>query len=746
MQDIKLDCNFENKIKVGLNVIKFNKEKKLITINNGNVAYVIYINDAKYLEKIYFGKSMADMEDFEQIRLGSQRASSYYDMINSEQKFYSDDLKIDNVMLELSPHGTWDKRYSPIILNREDGSYESNFKYVSHKIYNGLPAVDEPMPHAHGNNAQTIEILCKDVYADIFVTVIISIFADKNVILKNFKIENKTENTIRLARAMSMQMDLVHKNYDLVHFGGRWGKERDYMESPLHDGTQEISSNFGSTSHAQNTFLFLKEKGANFEKGEVIGFNLIYSGNFKFRVDMGKFHSTQITYGINDEDFLWNIKADDDFITPQAVIAYSTDGIDGMSQAMHSFVKENIITYRDELKYKPVLFNSWEGCYFTFTTQSILEYIDSAVKIGTEIFVLDDGWFGKRSNDFSGLGDWFVNNQKVDLRKIIDRCKEKGIKFGIWFEPEMINPDSDLFRKHPEYVLGYKEGIKDLSLGRNQFHLDFANPAVVDEIYRQMKAFLDEYHVDYIKWDYNRTVAEHFSASCKKSQGEVYHRLVLGYYDLLNRLTKEYPRIMFEGCASGGGRYDLGTLYYAPQIWCSDQSNPAERMFINFNTSLGYPLSTIGAHVNDSKVASYTTKARLALFGTYGYEMNCTLLTESEIKELSAVAEIYKKYHSDVIQNGTLYHLVNPTECNFMGMQCVNKEKSTSLVLYMSKLMQPDVYNFLKLKGLVPNKLYRNDFDNCVHSGEYYMQVGLNFTLHYFNEFTAYLITLTEVK
>ena len=357
--------------------------------------------------------------------------------------------------------------------------------------------------------------------------------------------------------------------------------------------------------------------------------------------------------------------------------------------------------------------------------------------------MLDDGWFGARNTDCAGLGDWTVNKEKIDLHRVMAHCRDRGLRFGIWFEPEMINPDSDLFRAHPEYALGW--GDPELSLARHQLHLDFANDDVVGNLYAQMKAFLDEYPVDYIKWDYNRIVSEHISQALPpERQGEVYHRLVLGYYALLGRLTSEYPHIMFEGCASGGGRFDLGTLYYCPQIWCSDESDPAQRIDIQFNTSLGYPLSCIGSHVNNSKVAPYATKAALALFGTYGYEMNPNRLTPEEIADLARTAEIYKQYHRAVISDGTLYHLRAPYEGNDMCMQCVSQDKSASLVLFMNKLKEPEQSRFLRLKGLDAKRRYRNTLDQSVHTGEYYMRVGLNLSFSWFDEFSHRLIVITE--
>ena len=726
-------------------MINYISDKKLLTLSNGSIAYVLYINDAGYVEKVYFGKALANLDDFAQVRDAKYFTSSYYDTSIGAQKMYTDGFMTDTALMELSPHAVWDKHHSAIVLRDKSGSYESDFRYHSHKIYGGVPVVEEPMPHAKGESAQTLEILYKDMHRDIFVTEYLTIYQDKDIIVKSFAVENKTESQLSLLRAMSMQLDLSSKDYTMVTFPGRWSRERTYQERTLGYGTQQVSSNLGHSSHDMNPFVFLKAQNATMDYGEVIGFNLIYSGNFLFRADVSKYNCTQISYGLNDEDFCWSLASGARFVTPQAVISYSYQGVDKMSQNFHAFIKQNLISYKADRDYKPVLFNSWEGCYFTFDTESVISYINDAVKIGTELFVLDDGWFGTRNDDTSSLGDWFVNKSKVDLHKVIDHCKQIGIKFGIWFEPEMINPNSQLFREHPEYVLGNLDN-KQLSLTRNQMHLDFANPQVVDCIYNQMKAFLDEYPVDYIKWDYNRSVSEHVSKAHGTNQGEIYHRLVLGYYQLISRLTKEYPNIMFEGCSGGGGRFDMGTLYFAPQIWTSDQSNPAERMFINYNTSLGYPLSTMGAHVNDSKMGTYTTKALLAMFGTYGYEMNPNVLTAEEMEELYKVAQLYKGYHNGVIANGTLYHLLSPNDSNFTCLQCVAQDTSTSLVLLMSKLSNPAALNFLKLKGLDPNKKYSNNIDNCVHTGEYYMQVGINLSVVWFSEFTAYLAILTEVE
>ncbi len=728
-------------------MITYLPKQKLFHLTNKSISYYIYLNEEGYLETIYFGKYLPNIENIDWIRkpYTDNNATQYFSVKDQKEYTFKDNFRSNRARLEISSHGKNDKRGAPIVIRKENGSYLTNFLFDSYKIIEGIPTL-ENLPHAKNDHVSTLEITLKEELQDIYVKYYLSLYDDIDILVKNFVIENKTGHDIKIDRALSLQQDFMHANYRFVHFKGCWSKERDYEINDVHDGIQEVTSNYGRSSHEENPFVYLFEKNATNTTGEVIGFNLIYSGNFKFRMFVDYQKYLHVTYGINDEDFEWTLKNNEQFITPQAVISYSYLGVDKMSQNFHYFVKNHLITYKKDKEYKEVLFNSWEGCYFTFNTESIISYIDDSIKIGSELFVLDDGWFGVRDNDYTGLGDWYVNKDKVDLHKVIKHCHDKKLKFGIWFEPEMVTPYSELYKNHPDYILGEKEE-NILTIQRHQFHLDFANPEVVDNIYEQMVKFLDEYQVDYIKWDYNRTVSEHFSRYYgANQQGEIYHRLVLGYYSLLSRLINRYPHIMFEGCASGGGRFDLGTLFYCPQIWCSDESDPIQRIFIQYNTSLGYPLSTIGSHVNANRITSYKTKALIALFGTYGYEMNPNKLTKEEMDELSLVADIYKKYHREVIEEGTLYHLFSPTETNYMSMQAVSLDKSKSLIIFMNKLKETDQSRFVKLHGLDENKMYKNSFNNEIYSGLYYMQVGINFSFDWFDEFTCKLIILEEIK
>lgn len=722
----------------------YETERNVYVLENGSIAYVIYRNEAGNLENIWFGKSLSDYTGILQSRnFEGGGACIYYDVASNEERKYADGFNAQCSPLEFSSNGYSDKRGAPVVIQNKNGGFATDFRCVEHRVYAGIPAL-QGMPHARGHegNCETVEFLCKEQNSEVFLIYRLSMYLDKDILVKSFAIENRGAEPITIFRAMSMQQDFSDNNYKLVHFHGRWMKERDYAENDVFDGVQEISSNYGRSSAEENPFVYLKSRNATFDHGKAVGFNLIYSGNFKFRLFSDKYCGMHITYGVNDEDFAWTLRSGECFQTPQAVVSYSDEGTDLMSRNFHRFIRENLIGYNGDKEYKPVLFNSWEGCSFNFNTESILSYIEDSCKIGTELFVLDDGWFGARNDDTAGLGDWKVNGNKIDLHKVIAYCHSKGLKFGIWFEPEMVNYDSELFRSHPDYALGYRKGGTPI-LWRHQLHLDFSRTEVVENVYMQMKAFLTEYPVDYIKWDCNRPIYDHETLS-GTPQGEIYHRLMLGYYSLLGRLTEEYPHIMFEGCAGGGGRFDMGTLYYCPQIWASDESDPAQRMEIQFNTSLGYPLSCIASHVNDSKVASYTTKAALALFGTYGYEMNPNELKEAEIAELTEVARIYRKYHSKVIEQGELYHILSPNEGNRMCMQCVSQDKSTSLVLLMNRKKELEHFRFLRLKGLDKKRRYKNSYDNKVYSGEFYREIGLNMFSETWSEFSSTLIVLTE--
>ena len=727
-------------------MISYHSEKNMFHLCNDEVSYYLYINELGIPETLYFGERLESIEHISALTKKGLGQEQYLDCQTGQEYLSQCEYRGEVSRVELSSHGYKDKRGTSILL--EHGLKPTDFRYVSHEIYEGIRPL-KTLPSADKNkdvqNVDTLVLRLEEKSSQVYVNISISIYRDKNILIKNYEIENRSSEDIRLTRAMSMQIDLPRAGYILHQYAGRWYQERYEEKVELQSGVHEVFSNVGRSSHHMNPFVFLAEKNADFDHGEVIGFNLIYSGNFKFRTYVDYYKNTHITYGMNDEDFEWTLTPGDIFETPQAVISYSNNGIDKMSQNFHRFIKDNLITYGRDREYKPVLFNSWEGCFFDFNTDSIIRYIEDAKKIGTELFVLDDGWFGARNHERAGLGDWFINESKLDLKKVIDTCHDYGMRFGLWFEPEMINPDSDLFRIHPEYVLGKMD--KELTLQRHQLILDYTNPKVVDCIFKQMCNILDHFEIDYVKWDHNRDMAEHVSNFIpSERQGEVYHRMVLGYYDLLEKITTRYPNLMIEGCASGGGRFDMGTLYYCPQIWTSDDNDPTSRMNIQYTTSLGYPLSAMGAHVNDFKIGTYKAKSELAFWGTYGYEMNPNKLTEEEIAELDKTANAYKKYHADVIENGTLYHISSPFESRYLCMQSVSADQTKSAFLFMTKAKILQENRFFKLKGLQNEAKYKCSYDDLIYTGEYLMKIGLNLSELFVDAYTTELIFLERVK
>lgn len=730
-------------------MITFNEKEKTFLLTNNSISLFIYINANKHLETVYFGKASKDISlENNRKKYEDNYSTCYFDHSTNKDMVTLDGASNHFSRFELATHSVGDHRPAPIIIQKKDGNYETAFEYVSHRIYKGYPHYEEN-PHAHDGNIETLEITLKDEFDEKLIAKYnISIDLDKDIIVKNIEFKNQGEEQVKILRALSMELDLEDNNYVVHHFRGKWGRERGEVTNPIIDGEQIIASNYGRSSHEENPFIFLAKQGADYSTGEVIGLNIIYSGNFKCSIFSDYANKSRITYGLNDYNFCWLLSKNETFITPQAVICYSENGIDHMSQTMHRFVKENVITYKKDNEYKPILFNSWEGSEMSFNTESIIAYIDDSIKIGSELFVLDDGWFSYRNDDTTSLGDWWVNKDKIDLDKVIKHCHKNNLKFGIWFEPEMISYESELYKNHPEYAVGYTRNKQ--ALQRHQFLLDMCNDEAVNNIYLQMKKVIDEYDIDYIKWDHNRDLKETFIPHLGNDrQGEVTHRLVLGYYKLIERLTKEYPNIMFEGCASGGGRFDLGTLYYCPQIWASDNSRPASRMFIQYNTSLGYPLSCIGSHVNASEQSSYTTKAYLSLFGTYGYEMNPNYLSNEEKEELNFVANIYKEYHKELFEEGILYHLASPTEKDYMSMQVVNKDATKSALIVTINEFKTHFKTTIKLKGLSKDKNYliiTKDSQKEV-SGKSLLEKGLDISIDNPNnlEVNSYFALIKQV-
>lgn len=729
-------------------LIYYNEKERYFHLFNQRISYYLGINDFNYLQHFYFGPYLENL-DLQNLTSRGDWGWQYLDKESNSEKMapwthfhYYEDFS----MMELPTHGGFDKRGAPIIIHKPDlNTNYTKFTYVSHQILKGKPGM-ETLPSSFGKDeaCMTLEIVLKDELSEAYVHLFYSIFEDLDVITRSAYIENKGKNSFHVVKAYSMTLDLPDDNYYLTHFYGDWCKEKNICRRKLHDGKERIQSNYGFTSHNENPVFFLERPDTNEKNGEAYAFSLMYSSNFAFEVDVSKWNSTRILFGINEEDFSYCLDENEKLFLPEVIMAYSSTGRGALSRTLHDFVRQHIIRSPYAFIDRGILFNSWEGATIDFDTQKICDFIEHSKILNTEVFVLDDGWFGERYDDTSSLGDWTVNPKKINLEKIIETCHQNHMKFGIWLEPEMISFNSKLYQEHPEYALGLP-GIK-LSLGRHQLVLDMTNQEAVQNVYTQICNLLDQYAIDYVKIDFNRCLSEVYSTTLnKKHQGEVYHRFMEGAYHLYGMLVDRYPNILFEHCASGGGRFDMGMLSYCPQIQASDSNDAVERVFINYASTYGYPLSSIGSHAFSGALLPYYAKCAIALFGTYGYEMNPVNLNKEDIVQINEIAELYKKYHLDCIQNGDLYRMESPYETNHMSMICVAKNKEKAIAIFFNKRRESNLSRFIKFDGLDDETLYQNSLDGKIYSGKQLRLVGINL-IKWLEEFETIVITFDKVE
>lgn len=724
--------------------ITYDSNQRLFILDNAQIEYAFFVDGQNYLRHLYFGKKISPFSFHSSVDLGWDWSKTYQSS-SEEEKIYADNYSSTASMMEVPSSARFDRRGDLITFKQKDGSYLTDFRYKTHRIFEGLPPLkDLPCASLNQSESRSVEIVLEEEISHAELILTFSMLDSLDVIVRSTKIVNPTEKDIVIERMFSLTLDLPSSAYDLIHFPGDWATERNISRQSLKQGKIVVESEFGTSSHMENPFNVLIAAGGNEDYGEAFGFNFLWSGNFRFEVCVDKYHSTRVLLGVNDSHFEYLLKSNSEVELPQGIVAYSSKGLNGLSLVCSDFIRDHVIRFHRAKEYRPLLFNSWEGCYLNFNTEIILEYLDRAKEIGSELFVLDDGWFGDRDNDDRSLGDWFVYSSKIDLKKVIDHCHRLGMKFGLWFEPEMVNPLSRFYKENPLCSLGHK--TLDRELSRHQFYLDLTNPKIVEKIALQVISILDRYDIDYVKWDHNRDIADNFSYHLSEdNQGKVSYLMTLGFYSLCRKIVDRYPNIFFEGCASGGGRFDLGMAYFFPQIWCSDETDPIQRMYIQYGTSIGYPLSMIGSHVSQNPITSYKTKSDIAFFGTYGYEFNPTQLNETQKKELTEAVDLYHRLHKDVILNGDLYRICSPFDSNYFSQIAVSKDKKNAVFLFVNLRKENNSYRYIKLKGLSPQKEYRNTLDHRVYFGDYYLNIGLNLT-RWIDEFTSFLVVLTEEK
>lgn len=721
--------------------IKFNEKAREFHLYNNNISYIIRVIDGiDQLENVYYGKKLIHRYSFEHIMERELRPSC-----NIFEKNYTSSL--EHIKQEYPSYGTTDFRYPAHTIVGKNGSRISNYKYKGYEIYDGkkklkgLPAtyVEEK------SEAQTLEITLFDEILNSKLILSYTIYNDFDVICRNAKITNEGDETFFLDNAMSFSIDLPDCDFEMIHTSGAWARECHIKKRKLTEGIQAIHSLRGASSHIHNPFIILKRPDANENVGEVYGFSLVYSGNFLGQIEVDSYGISRVMMGINPYEFRWKLNSKEEFQTPECVMVYTDKGLNYMSQTYHKLYRTRLARGKWRDKERPILINNWEATYFDFNEEKILSIIKTAKDLGIELFVLDDGWFGKRNDDTSSLGDWFENKEKLPngIAGLSSKVTEMGLKFGLWFEPEMICKDTNLFKQHLEWVI--QTPYRNMSHGRNQFILDFSKDEVVEYIFGLMDNILGNSKISYIKWDMNRYITEPYSSALEEDkQGELFHRYILGVYKLAEKIIEKYPDILIESCAGGGARFDPGMLYYAPQAWASDDTDSIERLKIQYGASLIYPLSSIGSHVSAvpnhqvGRITPLETRANVAYFGTFGYELDVNNISNEEKNIVKEQIDFFKKNKS-LIQKGNFYRIMNPFEGNETSWMVVAEDKSKAIVGYYQVLSKPnDGYKRIKLKGLDPGKLYSIEGREESYYGDELMNVGILLSKDYTGKTAEY--------
>ena len=733
--------------------IIFHKELKEFHLYNKEISYIIHILPNGHVGNLYFGKKIDPYKTYNHLFEGIYRPLAAY-VYEGDNKF-----SLQNTRQEYPTFGLSDFRKGAFLIKQENGSEISDFKYESHKIIEGKLKL-KGLPQTYVENkedATTLEITLLDEVIKSKLKLYFTIFEDRAVITRSASFLNLSNKTINIEKAMSFNLDLPDSNYNMIQLNGAWGRERHVYDRSIKEGTQGFYSLKGASSAEFNPFLALRRSNTDEFSGEVIGFSLVYSGNFMAEIDVDTYNQTRIMMGIHPDRFSWPLNLDEEFYTPEVVIVYSDKGLNYMSQVYHSLYRECLMRGKWKNSVRPILLNSWEALSFSIDEEKIKELATNASKLGVELFVLDDGWFGKRNNDNAGLGDWTVNKEKFPngLNEIIEYINKLGMDFGIWIEPEMVNKDSELYRSHPDWII--HDPNRKPSHTRNQYTLDFSKDEVVDHIYNQIEKLLSDYNISYVKWDMNRYITECYSKDKGANlQGTVYHKYILNVYKLYDKLTTRFPNILFESCSSGGARFDPGMLYYAPQTWTSDNTDAIERIKIQYGSSLVYPLISMGSHVSESpnqqvfRETALETRANVAYFGNLGYELDVNKLSDNEKEEIKKQIQFYKE-NREVFQFGEFYRIKNPYNNNISAwMVKSNDEKTIILGCYKLLNHANEGKERVKLFGLDKDGDYKLSYPyEKEFKGDEIMNVGISMNDDYFcnsgNDFSSVLYLLRKI-
>lgn len=705
--------------------IQVNASNRLFHLQTKHTSYVFHVIEDGSLGQLYYGPKIPFKDDYANLNTREE-----HDCTNTRT---DEDVEFQAELLkqEYAGLGKGDYRYPAFQITYPNGSRTSEFQYRDYELKDGKERLtDLPSTFADdSNDSQTLTVKLAD--GDLELQLHYTVFADEDVIVRSTTFVNYGK-TVFLNRALSAQLDLPDANYDFIQFAGSWSRERYLHRSHLRPGTQSISSLRTASSHQENPFFMLARPHTDNNQGAVFGFNFVYSGNFLDSVEVDQFDTTRVLIGINPDEFGWKLNSGDSFQTPEVIFSYTDNGFNALSQQLGAFYAQHLINPHFAHQERPILINNWEATFMDFTEDKLMPIVERAKELGIEMFVLDDGWFGHRDDDRSSLGDWFVDEKKFNhgIAGFAKRVHDLDMKFGLWFEPEMISIDSKLYQTHPEWMI--KTPGRGQTPGRHQFVLDMSRKEVVDYLFGLMSHIIQDAKLDYIKWDMNRNITEMYGADLPADQQlEFSHRYILGVYDLYDRLTKAFPDVLFESCASGGGRFDLGMMYYAPQAWCSDDTDAVERIKIQDGTSYGYTPSMWGAHVsavpNDQvgRLTSIDMRAKVAYFGAFGYELDVTELSDEEQATIKQQVAFYKQYRK-LFQFGTFYRLETPdTSDNVYGWETVSPDKQTAIGMRYQILNGANpAYIRYYFKGLDPERRYTVNDGSEVFSGAELMNAG----------------------
>lgn len=709
--------------------IHVNEEHKLFHLQTAKTSYIFKILENGNAGQLYYGPRIPVKKNYP--NLASREEHDCTNTLTVDQS----DFQLELIKQEYAGLGKGDYRYPAYQITYPNGSRTSEFEYTGYEVADGKERLKN-MPSAfddQGDDSQTLTVTFKDALANLVLQLHYTVFEKEDVIVRSATFINRGQEAVTLDRALSLQLDLSDHDYDMLQFSGSWARERHLIRTPLRSGIQSIGSLRVASSHQQNPFFALARPHTDNHQGAAFGFNFIYSGNFIDSVEVDQFDTTRVLVGINPDDFGWKLANGESFQTPEAVMTYTSDGLNQMSQQLGAFYQDHLINQHFAHQDRPILINNWEATFMDFNEAKLMKIVDQADKLGIEMFVLDDGWFGHRDDDKSSLGDWFVDQKKFSngISGFADRVHDKGMKFGLWFEPEMISIDSKLYEKHPDWMIATpgRQGTP----ARNQYVLDMTRQEVVDYLFEHMSAIIKQTKLDYIKWDMNRNITEMYGAKLPADQQlEFPHRYILGVYQLYARLTEAFPKVLFESCASGGGRFDLGMMYYAPQAWCSDDTDAVERIKIQDGTSYGYTQNMWGAHVsavpNDQvgRLTSLDTRAAVAYFGDFGYELDITKMAADELATIKKQVAFYKQYRH-LFQFGKFYRLDNPdtNNDNVYGWQVVNEDRSEAILTRFQILNGANpAYIRVYFAGLDPEATYTVNDGEEHFSGAELMNAG----------------------